>query len=225
MSKKSMLLALAAVGAAMLALPTMASAAEWDLNPVPAGKFTVTTATSPVFSNTANELIECTSATGVGSYTTASSGTLKLVFSGCKVPSFFNAACSSGATSGTIETTAELPFTNVYLNAEHTKLGVTIKGTGEEEHFTSFTCAGFVSFKKTGTMLGEVEKKCGESATSFPLKFEKSSNGHQAWKQVDGTGAIEDLTVDNRLNGTSSTAAIVGTGFVNFTTSKTIQCT
>jgi hypothetical protein len=226
MNKKSMLLALAAVGAAMCTLPAMASAATWDLNPAPAGSFTLTSSTSPVFSNTNNELIECTSTTGSGTYTTASSGTLKLVFHGCKTPSFFNAACSSGATSGTIETTAELPFSNVYLDAAHTKLGVTIKGKGEEEHFTSFTCAGFVSFKKTGTVLGEVEKTCGSAATTqFPLNFTKTSNGHQTWKQVEGAGPIEDLTVDNRLNSTSSTAAIMSTGFVNFPTSKTIQCT
>jgi hypothetical protein len=226
MSKKLMLLALAAVSAAMFALPAMASAATWDLNTAPAGEFTVTTSTAPVLSNTNNELVECTSSSGSGKYTTASSGTLKLVFHGCKTPTFFNAACSSGATSGTIETTTELPFSNVYLDAAHTKLGVTIKGKGEEEHFASFTCAGFISFKVTGTILGEVEKTCtSPSTTQFPLTFTKTSNGHQTWKQVEGAGSIEDLVVDNRLNSTSSTGAEVGTGFVNFTTAKTIQCT
>jgi hypothetical protein len=226
MSKKVMLLALAAVSAAMFALPAMASAATWDLNAAPAGKFTVTTSTSPVLSNTAGEKVECTSSTGSGAYTSATSGTLNLVFHGCKTPSFFNATCTSGATSGTIETTTELPFSNVYLDKAHTKLGVTIKGKGEEEHFASFTCAGFISFKVTGTILGEVEKTCtSPSTTQFPLNFSQTSNGHQTWKQVEEAGAIEDLVVDNRLNGTTSTGAEVGTGFVNFGAEKTIQCT
>src|SRR4051812_6077948 len=228
MSKKLMLLALTVTSAAVFGLPATASAATWDLTAAPAGAFTVSTPelSTTVLSNTNNELVECGSTTGSGSYTTASSGTVSLVFEGCRTPTFFNAACtSSAAVSGIIKTTPGLPFQNVYLNSAHTKLGITIKGTGQEEHFASFTCAGFVSFKVTGTILGEVEKECGASGTQFPLTFEQTSNGHQKWKQVEGTGSIEDLTVDNRLNGTSSTGAEKGTGSLNFTTSKFISCT
>jgi hypothetical protein len=218
--KKLVLLALAAVSAVMLVVPALASAGEWEMDPA-GWAFNITSVGNTVLKTNNNETVTCTSSTGSGAYNAGSktTGTIQLLFHGCK-ESIFGTSCSSeGQASGTIATTAGLTFTNVYLKPVKTTPGVTIRGIGAEEHFATFTCAGgSVKIKVTGTILGDSENGCNSAAEEQKIVFESIEHGVQRYTRVteDVTNPIEDLTADVTIFGATNlrTASQDGTGIL-----------
>src|SRR5690348_459389 len=102
MSKKMMMLALAAVSAALFAMPAVASAGEWDtensLGQVVTGQeFTISKVTNPVLESANGDRVTCTGLTGSGKYDVGSSktGTITLDFTGC-TENTFGTTCQSG---------------------------------------------------------------------------------------------------------------------------------
>jgi len=219
MKHKTILFALAAVSAAMFALPAGASAGGWHIDPAGvaftvAGGHTILTAPP-------NENVTCTSVSGTGSYDAGSktTGTIQLTFHGCKA-SFF-ACTSAGQSSGTIKTTA-LTFHNIYYGPNKTTPGVLI--TPNAGHFATFTCAGFLTAVVGGNgIIGEVTSpKCGATSKTSTLNFE-ATGGTQKRMQITETGTKYDLSAS--LNGgAAATAGQDGTGTITFAKEATMTC-
>ncbi|HVD40074.1 MAG TPA: hypothetical protein VNC16_03605 [Solirubrobacterales bacterium] len=241
MNKKLMLLALAAVSAAMFALPAAASAGTWSVSSIE--KFTThsgaTTLTlRPNSEGESVSEVTCTTSTGSGKYTTSTTGEeLTLTFTGCTVPSPFGTLnCNtSGQASGTIKTT-DLKFDNIMI--ESTAQKPTVVGpphqpaglpgiliTANNNHFASFTCGGFIAIDVEGNgIVGEIERGCGTSATTAGLNFASSSTGVQKYTQITTTGTVYDLSAKDTFTGVTRTASMDGTGTVTFPKSQTITC-
>jgi hypothetical protein len=224
MKHKTILLALAAVSVAMFALPAMASAGTWSLDPA-GTPITTSSVGNTVLTNNNNETVTCTSSTGAGSYNAGSTtdGTITFKFHNCTSAGI--ACTTAGQPSGTIVTTLAT-FKNVYLEPGPHNPGVTIKGNGATEHFATFKCGfGLVTIVVTGTLLGEIEEastKCNVATKKLPLTFVSTAHGVQKWTRVTTAGAIEDLTAT--VNGTARTASQDGTGFVETAANVTPTC-
>ena len=75
----------------------------------------------------------------------------------------------------------------------------------------------------TGTVIGEVEKECGEKTTNLPITFE-APGGSQKWKQETTTGTSTDLIF--AVIGSPETAGLTGTMTISTgATSREIKCT
>jgi hypothetical protein len=220
MSKKMMLLALAAVSAVMFALPAVASAGEWKIDPAGVG-FKIAGGEAKL-STSGGRTVICTSNSGEGSYDAGSqtTGTISLIFHGCT--SAGTACTTTGQTSGTIISTPKLPFHNVYLGDGKTTPGTLITGTGETKHLAEFKCGfGLVSITVTGSVLGHGEEGCDETEQEKrKVNFESPSHGVQKFTTVTNTGpTVYDL--HSLVNGTVETSAQSGTGTLTFIGSKT----
>jgi hypothetical protein len=213
----TVLIMITAMTGAIFGAPSGASAGTWSIGNAEAFTFHSPNA---AFSATNGFTVSCITATGTGSYTSSTGGTLKLTFHGCK-ESLFGFSCnSSGQPSGTILTTT-LSFTNVYLSPGQTDPGITLKGSGAEEHIASFTCGGF-PYRIDGTVLGEVEDLCGTISNKLHLNFESSSHGVQRDMQVTGAGSKEDLTMT--INAKLLTGALDSTGTMTFGNTHLVPC-
>jgi len=226
--KKLVLLALAAVSAVLFALPAVASAGEWEVDPAGV-TFTAVNSGITVLTTSNNETVTCTGSSGSGAYnaTSKTTGTIELSFTGC-TESVFGSSCSNTATAGKITTTT-VTFTNEYVTDNKTSPGVTLKGTGAEEHFATFTCAsGGVEIKVTGTVMGQLEaNECGTTSTTHKLEFNSISHGVQEHTKVTGTGtSIYDLSARVKtIFGTNTyTASQDGTGILTFSQAATVTC-
>jgi hypothetical protein len=223
MKSMKILLALS-VSAAMFALPAMASAGTWSLDPAGTA-FTASSVGNTVLTTNNNETVTCTSSTGTGSYNAGSTtdGTVTFKFHNCSSSGF--ACTTAGQPSGTIVTTLAT-FKNVYLEPGPKTPGLTLKGKDANEHFASFSCAfGFVNVVVTGTLLGEVEepaKVCNVPTKKIPLAFVSIKHGFQKWTQVTTAGLVEDLTAT--VNEVPRTASQDGTGFVETVNNVTPTC-
>jgi len=203
--KKLVLLALGAVSAVMFALPAVASAGEWEVDPAGV-TFTPgsNSGLNSVLTTNNNETVTCEGSTGSGAYNALShtTGTIELTFTGCR-ESIFGTTCSNTTTAGRI-TTTKATLTNEYLTDDKKTPGVTIKGTGTEEHLATFTCDfGGVKLKVTGTVMGAFEaNECGTNSTVHKLEFNSPTHGNQQYKQITGTGTNYDLTSEVNILGT-----------------------
>lgn len=225
MTKKMMLLALAAVSAAMFALPSVASAGEpevhCELSGVKGkvcGKFTSHGLVS-VLSTTGNLTVTCSTNTGSGTYTNTKTGTIKLTFSGCKESIFGSSCNSTGSASGVIVTT-ESVFHNIYLTHTKTTPGVLVTPAGSE-HFASFSCFGEASkhVVKGNGVIGHLSSPaCGGTSKTLTLDFDAISHGQQRFKTITGTGTPYDL------NDNGTTAAMDAHGTVTTAGPATVTC-
>jgi hypothetical protein len=220
MSKKIMLLALAAVSAALFAMPAVASAGTWDISPTNA-TFSIDGTTAQL--TTANRTVHCTSSTGNGSYTSATTGNIELTFSGC---TSLGTKCWTNPPFKESEqkiTTTEMVFHNVEL--ENNVPGIQITGNGAAQHMASFKCGfGLVTVVVSGNVLGEVTKPlCGAAATSVGEVVFATNETGQRWKQITTTGTSYDETAT--VNGTPETGAQVGSGTITFAQNVTSTCT
>lgn len=216
MSKKMMLLATALAALAFAALPAVASAGEPEVecNNTACGAFTIAGGPAEL-ARAAGPKINCGSVTGTGSYTTKTTGTIKLTFHTCK-ESIFSTSCG---TSGTI-TTNELTFHNIYLTDSKTTPGVLITGVN-----VTFTCPSvFTHVAVTGDVIGHLESACTKHpGNPLLLNFEKTTNGNQKYKHITGTGTTYDL--DSSVNGDAfGTASQTGTGKVTLKEAPTVTC-
>jgi hypothetical protein len=224
MNKKMMLLALAAVSAAMFALPAVASAGTWHAEPSAAATLftTETTGHGHTTLTTPNRTTTCTSSTGSGSMNVGgTTGTISLKFHGCSSLGF---SCNTpGQVAGTIVTSANLVFHNILI-AKSTP-GVKITGAGATTQLAHYVCAGgLVTVNVTGTVIGHVEQACNTKANTFSLNFE-APGGVQKFMQETGAGTKTDLTAT--VNGTAETGGQTGTGTIKFPAGveRTVLCT
>lgn len=225
---KKTCIALAAVCAALFALPGVASAGVWHLEPedgTTTNSFTASGGTSELITvsgeHKINSRIHCTSSSGEGGYETTTTGTIILLFHGCttEIPFFGKVNCTtSGKTTGTIETT-KLTFHNIQIH--NNDPGVLITPNHTTNTFAHFSCAGVnVTVEGTG-VIGDATVQCGATnVTTDVLHFDKGANNTQKYTQVTTTGTTYDL---KRNNG--ETATQIGTGTITLTKASKVNCT
>jgi hypothetical protein len=231
MSKKIILLALAAISAAMFALPAVASAGEWSLDSA-SGKYPVnfklsSTGSTILTTDDGTGLkVTCKSAGGSGIQESATtSKEVTLTFSECTENLFSSKCTTSGQTAGTIKTT-DLTGHNVKLEPSPSTLrGVLL--TPKEGHFATFTCAGgLFSLKVGGTgIIGELisPTACNAVSNVATVTFQTVGEGTQKWTQVTTTGSKFDLTA-SKNGGTPVTAGQDGLGHITFDENMTFTC-
>lgn len=225
MSKKIMLLALAAVSAALFALPTVASAQTWHLSATTS--FSVTGSVGN-FTSTDGTKITCTSETGSGTFSTTTSGSLSLITHGCTGP--FGFACTTpGQSSGTVTVSYSFNGIMVTSTASTKDPGILMTPSGPAgptggKQFTEMSCLG-ISIKIYGNgVIGTIHNPaspCGATGTTWGLNFESSIEGHQ--KDMTWTGVTYDkysnASASHPTNSTDSTTTLT------FPASRTLTCT
>jgi hypothetical protein len=233
MKHKMILLALAAVSAVMFALPAVASAGEWEITKPEnfTAKAGVTTLTQdPISAGESVSEVTCTASNTTGKYTTKTTAEeVTITFTGCTAPSPFGGTVnctSAGQAAGTIKTT-DLTAHNIMIDPTPNAIaGVLI--TPAAGHFATFNCGGIFEVKVNGNgVIGEVEKKCGESITTSGLNFESSATGTQKYMQITTTGTKFDLSSTTTIFGggaTTRTSSQDGTGTITFPNAQTMTC-
>jgi hypothetical protein len=224
MNKKMMLLAVAAVSAAMLAVPAFASAqsAHLSLNP---GAFTLKGGVSNL-SRVAGGGSTGQETTGSGNFENTTTGTIKLTFHKVNAGILGNCASTAeghsfAAGAGTVTTTT-LPFHLITLPTESPAILITPSATG---HFASYTCQlGTVVVGGAGKgVIGTITSpKCGEASTTAVAKF-TGTNGVQAHTNYTGT----KYTLESSVNGGAfSQSAMTAEATITFGGFKpTLICT
>jgi hypothetical protein len=217
MSKKIMLLALAAVSAAIFALPTAASAGEWKIdcpNKEATCRFTMSGGHAELRA-VEEPTITCTASTGSGTATNeGTTATAAGTFTGCKALGFFSCN-TSGSASGVIKIASTVTH-NIYLEDNKTKLGILGTPAG-----TTIICSGISSIQVTGSAIGEVTQGCNTESQTFNAIASASEGNEktQKWEQITKTGATIDSSVTTE-GGAAKTVAGVGSGTLTFTTGK-----
>jgi hypothetical protein len=236
MSKKLMMLALAAVSAAMFALPAVASAGNWHLET--AGKTTgpelAITAGAGILSTKGNFLtVKNTGMSGTAKFNenSTTTGTIDQVSAGVTgglkftgVTSLGFPCTSAGQPAGTVLTTP-LAFHLEKIETETPGLLITPNGGGAEpKHFATFTCAGIKNVVRGNGIFGDVTNKCSEETEKGTAVFQTTGeNGNQKYKQVTTTGEIYDLEASTG-EGAFGTAAMEITATMTGVKSK-VNCT
>ena len=224
MSRKTILLALAAVSAAMLALPALASAQSWHLDSTTS--FSVA-GSGGTLTTTEGGTVSCTSLTGSGTFSTTTGGSISLISHGCTGP--FGFGCNSpGQGSGTIAVSATFDAIMVTSSASEKKAGVLFTPTESAEptsglkQFTEFSCLG-ISLKLFGKgVIATVSSPaCGESTTKVTAVFASSSNGHQDDKTYTGN----TFDMQSNLSGSHPTSSVDATATVTTSSAHTRTCT
>jgi hypothetical protein len=224
MSKKIMLLALAAISAAVFALPATASAfISLHLKSAPAGAQAIDDLTpgNPTLT-TAGSTIECETFSGSATFddTGGTTGKMNLKFSGnCKELTFNSSCHSTGAPNGTIETTT-LPFHLVTLTNQKPGVLVTPSTDGSFAHVECF--GTLVKFTVGGNgILGTITSPgCGGKGTSATIDFNATAAGVQEHTTVEGTpGTVYRLTKEGE------NAAQDAIGKLTLSNEPTLECT
>ncbi len=224
MNKKMMLLALAAVSAAMFALPAMASAGTWHFEKVGGGIPGTFTGTGPASELVATNgvTLKGTNLTVHGEFETTTTGTITITFHG--VTGLFGVHCqTAGQPTGTIVTT-KLTFhlINLEPSPNPKKPGILITANHTTGNFAHFECGGIKQTVAGNGIVGELVKPaCGGTTTEPEFKFQKSTTlgiGHQTWTQVTTTGTFYDLTNGGVTASMDASAKLIGSnGTVNCT--------
>lgn len=214
MSIKKMLLTALAAAFAFAALPAMASADpelhnESGTYPI---TFTGHSVGQTFLTTTANNPVECSSATSHGEFENGTTGKVQLLFHGCESS---GVSCrSEGQESGTITTTV-LPF-HLKTNEHNGETEDAVLITSNEGHFASFTCF-FVSVQVTGNgIVGTITAPDYNTPTKeATLTFESTEPGHQTHKTVEGD-ETEYTLKSSRSGGTPEPASQDGHGTLTF---------
>jgi hypothetical protein len=226
MSKKMMLLALAAVSAAMFAMPAVASATPNHISATtaftvhgPAGALNTTTEST--------KTVTCTTMTGSGAFTTTTGGTLSLTWHGCQTLVFgFPVSCTStspaGGSSGTITTT---PLTFDLITTDKKEAGVEPNGIlvtpPAGGQFAHFECAGVQTTVEGPGIIGTITKPCVDPnpTNKAVLHFNPvSAHGEQEHRLYTGNAY--------HLKSNGETAAMNQTADITFTSgARSLVCT
>ena len=221
MSKKLMLLALAAVSAVLFALPAVASAGQWTLT---GGHqlFTGTSVGKTTLTTVENETVTCETASGNGTVNAAGNGgTISLVFHSCKEDTAGTICTTPGQPSGTIVASGN--WASVYLTHTKTKPGIKIEGPGATKQLAEFKCGfGLITIKVEGSVVGEVEEPCGTEGTTFNIEFHSPTHGNQTFTQNTATGTETFLTAYR--NNVPRKASQDGTGRLHLENKATLHC-
>jgi len=214
MSKKMMLLALAVVSAAFFALPAIASAQE--IHSEPGEAFTVNGAGGELRAE-GEPTVTCSGTGGEGKFDVGSSttGSSTLDFTGCHTTVFgFTAACKSegSAVANTIANTGTFHL----ITIESKVPGVLIT-TNE----TVIVCAGISKITVTGSVIGTMSQKCGESSKENTLTFSATGT---AQNQSTYTGT--KYVLQSRTgSGEEKASALVGSATNTSAKAQTLNCT
>jgi len=231
MTKKIMLLALAAVSAAVFAMPAVASAEDipLHLNPTPAGNQAIDdVGANPTLTTTGGTKIECGSFSGNATFEAGgTTGHMTLTFGPngdgtvpCASSGF---KCNSNpplAAAGTIITT-ELPFHLVTLPNKKPGVLVTPNPT-EPRSFAHIECAGgLVKFTVEGNgVIGTItEPACEGTSNMATIDFNATGNGVQEHKKVEGT------ETEYTLKKGTENAAQDATGTLTLSGNSKLECT
>jgi hypothetical protein len=218
MSKKIILLALAAASMAGFALPATAMAVEEDVPlhvvPKPEGPKTTDGVGNATLTGSFGT-VTCTASSGKATFESTTTGTFEQTFTGCTLNGTGGTGpCTTeGLASGTI-TTTELPFH--LLTVEHTPAngtkgpGVLITPNKTTGVFAHFICLGFIKFTVEGNgLIGTITKikhnggggtrpPCEETqfteGNEATIEFSSSSTGVQTHKTVVGTSTEYSLS-------------------------------
>jgi hypothetical protein len=229
MNKKIMLLALAAVSAAMFALPAAASATHAHIQT--AGEtFTVTVAPGTL-TRTDGLHLTCTGGTGNGSFDLGSTttGTVSLTFTGCK--SAFGHCQTKGTPTGVIHTGTyvfhliTLPVDGAMAKAPGlliTPSGAAI--TPGQLLFSDFECVGSTVTVFGNGIIGTLDSACGGAASkTHTLTYGSSATGVQT--DLTWTGVTYDLT-STFINASHITSSIDTEATITFPNkAQSIVCT
>jgi hypothetical protein len=220
MSKKMKLLALAAVSAALFALPSAASAQEIHFS----GVTTFTGSGGVILFTATNEPIyTCTGTTASGSFNAGSSttGEVNLTFTGCSA-SFLGIKGNCNTTGDAAQTiTSSGVFHLITTNTG--KPGILLTPVT-----TTVLCVGFSRTEYTGKgIIGTITSPaCGASSKELKLSFE-AEGGTQ--KHIEYTGVKYDLSADTEeASGktiSTATAALTGSTTLISSTAGTLECT
>lgn len=208
MGKTTMLVALAMINAAILAMPTTASAlVPLHLNPTPVGTQTIDGSGEVLLSSANGNTFTCDSVHGSSTLNTGgTTGTMTLTYTNCRVP-LFGTKCNV--------TTTALPFHLVTLAGE--KPGVLV--TTNNGHFANFSCLSFLFEVKGTGMIGTIESGCGYTSESVKIVFNRLSSGVQEHSKVSGT------ETSYTLKSGSWTFALDMTLTLTFPEQTELQCT
>lgn len=216
MSKKTMLLALALVSAAMCALPAVAAAQEIHLEP--AEKFTITGPGGETRAE-GEPSVTCEQTAGEGSFDAGSSTTGSMIrdYTGCHVTILgFTVTCHSegSAVNNTVLTKGTFHL-------------ITLTGGGSPAILmttepTSLVCAGISTVTFTGAVIGTiVSPRCGESSKTLGVSFTATgvTQSHLTY-----TGLKYDLLLRTGTEATQ-TAVLVGSTTATSINAKKLNCT
>ena len=216
--KKSLLMVAAIAALALAALPAVASA--YSVDTPENSEFTVSGEETKL--TTPEQTVTCASVEGEGEYTSSTTGTVQLLFKGCKAAS--TNCTSSGQSGGNIETT---PLTfhigTAYETNPTTPSGPAIVITPHEGHFATFSCVfGLVEIEVRGKegaegIVGTITAPgVGEASNTSTLTFETDENNEQVHMDADIGNGIETFTLVAYVNGTPEPAGQDGTGTTSF---------
>src|SRR6476659_975763 len=198
--KKSLLLALAAVSAAILAVPALASAQTAHIDVTE--NFTIAGGKSTL-NETGGLTISGTSISGSGNFTNTTSGTATLTLHGV-TESIFGTKCGTtpahAENSGTV-TTTELTFHLIMLGTN--KPGILLTPNATTNVFAHFKCLGIEKTVTGKGIIGTITAPaCGVASKTATASFRKSSNGHHEHKLY--TEETYDLHTNSSGNPTAS---------------------
>jgi hypothetical protein len=217
---------LAAIVATLFALPASAWAGEWKAVPAggayPLGIKAAAGVTK--LTGKGSVVIECSSATGTGQYSSATKGSLTFTLSGCvDLPS--KVSCTSaGQVAGTI-VTETLPFSNPYLKPSKTTPGMLL--TPNLGGFAVFQC-GSAKFEVEGNgIIGDLTSpKCGETSTTATVDWESSAEATQKWMTITEDPKLGVWDSKTRINGGSSfTSSLDSDVTLTYAENTTVSCT
>lgn len=213
--------ALTLTAVAFAALPALASAGEFTAdceNGAATCTANIVGTGVAEFANTSGERITCSATSGAATVQSGkTSGSVELNFTGCREhATFFTFQCNSvGKPAGQIATGA-IPWFWIRILVP-ALFGMLFVNTN-----MTITCAGFSDKRFTGNIIGALENpNCGTFQANHTVVFEKSSDGHQKYKQVTGSGSIHDLSSNNdTASGAYATSSRTGTLHLNYTGTK-----
>jgi len=214
------MLVLAAVSAAMVAMPAAASAQSWHLSQTT--NFSVT-GFGGSLTWTTGMVISCTSTTAAGSFSTTTEGKVSIVFHACTSP--IGVTCTSpGQPAGTVAISAK--FDAIMVSTNKPGLLLTPEGvfepTSGQKTLWEMSCLGFVERIFGRGLIGTISAPgCGVASSTGTVTFSSSSSGHQEDKTY--TGITYDLA--STLNGSHPTFSLNAVWSLAFPAARTMTCT
>lgn len=184
MRKKLLLFVLSVAVAAMAALPTAASATPWHTEQT--GSFTVHSGVV-VWSTASAITLQCNAATGSGSYSTTTGGTVTLQMGTCWTNFGFGAVhCTTAGQANGFITTTTLGLDNVMLGTN--KPGILLTPNAETGIVASFSCGALpFTVEGNGLLATVTAPACGASSSTATWKFRTTSHGMPEHTLYTGT--------------------------------------
>jgi len=233
MSKKIILLTLAAASVAAFVLPATAMAVEEDVPlhmvPAPVGVKTVD-GEGESFLKGGFGTIKTTSWSGTATFTSSTTGTIVFTWKGFSSPT--GTCTTAGQPAGTVVST-ELPFHLVTVRHEHnaaiTGPGVLITPNAATGAIAHFDCPLFPNTTITGNgLVGTITNPaCNASSKEPTISFTSKSAGVQTHTTVVSTnaGVVGATPTSYGLQAFGGPASLDASGKITLGTEAKLECT